>query len=153
MPRIRTIKPEFWEDAKVGRWSESARLLFLGGLNFADDYGVLRSDPAFLRSRIFPYDDHSLAEVSAMLDECVGSGSMVEIERQSEIARRERVVGKRSSREAEILRSALDGLAGRMETLMHHEVTVDPGKVFSDACQTMQSVDQALRLDVLGAGR
>lgn len=76
MPRIRTIKPEFWEDAKVGRWSPHARLLFLGGLNFADDYGVLRGDPAFLRSRIFPYDDVSLPDVETMIGQCIESGAM-----------------------------------------------------------------------------
>jgi hypothetical protein len=42
MSRIRTIKPEFWEDEGNGRLSALARLLFIATFNMADDEGRLR---------------------------------------------------------------------------------------------------------------
>ncbi|MFV0536787.1 MAG: HNH endonuclease [Dysgonomonas sp.] len=57
MARIRTIKPEFWEDEKVGMLSHGARLLFLGILNFGDDEGLIRWNPMYLGASIFPYDE------------------------------------------------------------------------------------------------
>lgn len=57
MARIRTIKPEFWHDEKVGHLSIPARLLFIGLWNLADDSGIVRGNPIYLRSQLFPYDD------------------------------------------------------------------------------------------------
>ncbi len=57
MARIRTIKPDFWEDEKVGTLSHGARLLFLGSLNLADDEGLLRWNPLILGATVFAYDD------------------------------------------------------------------------------------------------
>jgi hypothetical protein len=55
MARIRTIKPEFWTDAKTGTLPEFSKCLFLGLLNHADDHGVLDFDPVGWRAKIFPY--------------------------------------------------------------------------------------------------
>jgi hypothetical protein len=74
MARIRTIKPEYWSDEKVGRLSMQARLLFIGLLNFSDDTGVVRGHPIYLRSMIFPYDDISKQEISNWLDEIITQG-------------------------------------------------------------------------------
>ena len=41
MARIRTVKPEFWTDRRVGECSPNARLLFIATWNFADDHGGL----------------------------------------------------------------------------------------------------------------
>lgn len=57
MARIRTIKPEFWDDEKLASIQRDARLLFIGLWNFADDYGVVKGHPVWLKNRIFPYDD------------------------------------------------------------------------------------------------
>jgi hypothetical protein len=57
MARIRTIKPEFWEDEKIARLSITAKLLFIGIWNFADDGGVCRATPGYLKSRIFLGED------------------------------------------------------------------------------------------------
>lgn len=57
MARIRTIKPEFWEDDIVGSLSLGARLLFIATWNAADDEGLLRWSPEYLRSLAFRYDD------------------------------------------------------------------------------------------------
>lgn len=74
MARIRTIKPQFWEDEKVARLSPQARLLFLGTWNFADDAGIIKWHPQYIRSRIFPYDDLPLDEIQNLQTEVVQSG-------------------------------------------------------------------------------
>jgi hypothetical protein len=61
MARIRTIKPEFWTDEKTGRLSLLAKLLFIGIWNLADDGGVCRANPAYLRGQLFPYSDDDLS--------------------------------------------------------------------------------------------
>lgn len=57
MAKIRSIKPSFWEDEKIGSLPVEARLLFIGTWSLADDNGVLRGSPAYLRSQIYPYDE------------------------------------------------------------------------------------------------
>lgn len=56
MARIRTIKPEFWQDEKLSRLPYGARLLFIGLWNIADDVGRLRGNPLFVAAQTFPYD-------------------------------------------------------------------------------------------------
>lgn len=57
MARIRTVKPEFWTDERVGECSVSARLLFIASLNFADDHGGLDRSAKQLKAQAFPYDN------------------------------------------------------------------------------------------------
>ena len=57
MARSRVIKPEFWDDEKLARVSRDARLLFIGLWNHADDYGVVKGNPTWLKNHIFPYED------------------------------------------------------------------------------------------------
>ena len=57
MARIRTIKPEFWTDEKILNSSPSARLLFLGLLNFADDEGNIEGGCVSIKAKIFPCDN------------------------------------------------------------------------------------------------
>jgi len=49
--------------------SMGARVLALGMHLLSDDEGQLISHPLYLRSRIFPYDDISLADMRKWLDE------------------------------------------------------------------------------------
>lgn len=56
MARIRTIKPEYWTDERVGECSIPARLLFIAAWNFADDHGGLDRSPKQLKAQAFPYD-------------------------------------------------------------------------------------------------
>ena len=56
MPRIRTIKPEFWDSEKLARIPHGARLLFIGLWNFADDSGRLRGSLSWVLGRVFPYE-------------------------------------------------------------------------------------------------
>ena len=57
MARIRTIKPEFWEDEELCALPIQARLLYIGTWNFADDNGVLLTSIKWIKSKVFPFDD------------------------------------------------------------------------------------------------
>lgn len=56
MSRIRTIKPEFWEDETIGSLAFGARLMFIASWNMADDEGLLRWTPEYLMAKVFLYD-------------------------------------------------------------------------------------------------
>jgi hypothetical protein len=55
--RIRTIKPEFIEDEKLGSMTPVARLLFACSWILADDYGNFRANPKWVHSQVFCYDE------------------------------------------------------------------------------------------------
>ena len=57
MARIRSVKPEFWTDGDMLKLSRDTRLFYIGLWNFADDNGVVESDPLSLKARIFPCDE------------------------------------------------------------------------------------------------
>lgn len=57
MARIRTIKPEFWTDEKVGTLKRDERLLFIGLWNIADDQGVVKANPSYIKGQLFSYDE------------------------------------------------------------------------------------------------
>lgn len=68
MARIRTVKPEFWDDEKLAAVSRDARLLYIGMWNFSDDFGVIKANPVWLKSKIFPFDDIQLANFKKWLE-------------------------------------------------------------------------------------
>lgn len=68
MARIRSLRPEVWDDEAVGSVCRDARLLFVGLITQADDEGRFRARSALLRARVFPYDDLSAHEVDAWLE-------------------------------------------------------------------------------------
>ncbi len=68
-PRIRTLKPELWQDEAVGEVSRDARLLFVGLITQADDKGRLRGDPRLIAAQLFPYDAPPPEQVEAWLAE------------------------------------------------------------------------------------
>ena len=67
-PRIRTLKPEVWEDESVGKLGAWERLLFIGLITMADDEGRLRALPSAIAGHIFPYDDHPPVKILRWLD-------------------------------------------------------------------------------------
>lgn len=71
MPRIRTVKPEFWVDEKVVELSPWARLLFIGMWNFADDQGYVDYSPKRIRMQIFPGDP---VDIEALIGELRAAG-------------------------------------------------------------------------------
>lgn len=74
MARIRTIKPKFWDDTKIGRISRDARLLYIGLWNFSDDIGVVIGDSIWLKSKIFPYDQIQIQQFEKWMNELVING-------------------------------------------------------------------------------
>lgn len=56
MPRIRTIKPEFWTDGAIISLPYETRLFYIGMWNHACDRGHLSDDPFGLKLKIMPAD-------------------------------------------------------------------------------------------------
>ena len=74
MARIRTIKPKFWDDIKIGRISRDARLLYIGMWTFCDDLGVIIAEPIWLKSKIFPYDQIQIQQFEKICSELLRNG-------------------------------------------------------------------------------
>lgn len=79
-PRIRSLKPELWQDEKVGGLTRDARLLFIGLITMADDEGRLRALPALVLGHVFPYDIDALKKVAAWMGEITESGLIEQYE-------------------------------------------------------------------------
>lgn len=77
MARIRTIKPEFWTDETVTECSLTARLLFIGLWNFADDNGNIERSSKQMKMKIFPADN---VEVEPLVIELMANGLLIEYE-------------------------------------------------------------------------
>lgn len=73
MARIRTIKPEFWQDEDLAMLDSDIRLLALGLLNHADDEGYFKAHHALIRAAVFPFTDGSL-NIQGMLNELSNIG-------------------------------------------------------------------------------
>ena len=74
MPRIRTIKPEFWLDKKIRALSPWARLLYIGLWNLCDDEGRYDYDADVIKGQLFVTDKVDVAE---LLKELVAPGLIV----------------------------------------------------------------------------
>ena len=61
MPRIRTVKPEFYQDEDLASVSETAFILALGLLNQADDEGYFKANPLLIKSQVFPLREPSVS--------------------------------------------------------------------------------------------
>jgi len=79
-PRIRSLKPELWQDEKIGRLSRDARLLFVGLITLADDDGRFRALPALILGHVFPYDDDALKRLEKWMAELCALGLVVRYE-------------------------------------------------------------------------
>ncbi|MEG2761260.1 MAG: hypothetical protein RR921_08040, partial [Mucinivorans sp.] len=85
MARIRTIKPEFWEDEKIAELTMPCRLFFIGCWNYADDFGVIRSNAILLKSQIFPYDETlRVSELKKWIDALVNARFLIPISHKGE---------------------------------------------------------------------
>lgn len=71
MARIRTIKPEFFDDIKLSEVSAFARLTFVGLWTQADREGRLEYEPKRLRVRILPFD---AVDFHALIEELITAG-------------------------------------------------------------------------------
>jgi len=61
--RIRTIKPEFWQDEKLVGLPDVTRLLFLGLVSLADDAGRLLDKPVKIEADLFDGEQDRRREV------------------------------------------------------------------------------------------
>jgi hypothetical protein len=84
MARIRTIKPEYWDDEKLAKVSRDARLTFIGMWTHSDDFGVVKGHVSWLKNNIFPYDDLSSDIFRVWLDELAGSGFIAPFDSKGE---------------------------------------------------------------------
>ncbi|MCA9179777.1 MAG: hypothetical protein KDB14_35215 [Planctomycetales bacterium] len=73
MARIRTIKPEFWDDLRLADLPKGTRLLYAGMWNFADDNGVIPASARYIQGKVFPYDP-SVDETTSGLTDLVKIG-------------------------------------------------------------------------------
>ena len=69
MPRARMVKPELFDDEKISEISRDARLLFIGLWVQSDDYGVVKGNHKWLKSKIFPYDEISPKQFTLWIKE------------------------------------------------------------------------------------
>ncbi len=86
MARQRMLKPELWDDADLVQLSRDGRLLFIGLMSMADDYGHVDARASFLKKQIFGYDDDlsidAVDELLAALVETCHNVEMYEVDGQ-----------------------------------------------------------------------
>ena len=75
MARIRTIKPEFWTSEQIIECSVSARLLFIGMWNFADDAGNLSASSSRIKMQVFPADN---IDIKPLINELIKRGLLIQ---------------------------------------------------------------------------
>lgn len=67
MVRIRTIKPEFWSDEKLSPLDPIDRLVFLGLVSLADDFGRCHDNVKVIDAFVFPNCSRTVRESLANL--------------------------------------------------------------------------------------
>lgn len=75
--RIRSIKPEFFENDVIGEMPPEARLLFIGLWMMADKYGILEDNPKKIKALLFRYDSTSLDMIKKWLDDFTQNGMIL----------------------------------------------------------------------------
>ncbi len=78
MARIRTIKPEFFDDEEIGRLSDKAQIVFVGLWTEADREGRLEDRPERLKIRLRPYD--TTCDMNAVLEELAAARFIIRYE-------------------------------------------------------------------------
>ncbi|SDT84574.1 hypothetical protein SAMN04488548_10957 [Gordonia westfalica] len=69
MPRIRTIKPDFWDSADTAGADLRTRLLFIAMWNWADDYGIGDATPVRVIGFAFPNDEIPVSDYPRLLSD------------------------------------------------------------------------------------
>lgn len=72
--KIRSLRPEFFADAKMAQLSPLARLLFQGLWCIADDYGRGRYNPKSIEGEVFP---HETVDIHTLLRELLELNRLV----------------------------------------------------------------------------
>ena len=74
MPRIRTIKPEFFAHEELGSCSFPARLLAIGLLQLVDGHGRMRWSAKQVEAHVFPWDE---VDLGSLVEELIGAEYLV----------------------------------------------------------------------------
>lgn len=80
MARMRSIKPEFFQDQDLAEEvpNRDARLLYIGLWGLADEHGRLRGDARSIKGQVFAYDDDlTPAAIDALIDMLARTGRAV----------------------------------------------------------------------------
>lgn len=64
----RFIYADMWSDEDFEKLDDQAKLLFVGLITTADDFGRLKSHAGFIRGAVFPTADLTLDQIRAVLD-------------------------------------------------------------------------------------
>lgn len=80
MPRIRTIKPSFFQSDDVSVLPLRARLTWIGLWTHCDDTGRAKDHARLIKAAIWPLDNVSLADVEEDLATLAGYGRIVRYE-------------------------------------------------------------------------
>lgn len=79
-PRIRTLKPGFWDDRRIVGLSRDGRLTAIALTSAADDRGRLEHNIAAIRTYAFPRDKLTDRRVAGWVTEVINSGYCVAYE-------------------------------------------------------------------------
>jgi hypothetical protein len=79
MPRIRTIKPDFFTSKTLASVSRVSRLTFIGLWTLCDDLGVYQDIPKKIAGELYPFEDVTGAEIDNQLNELVDAGLLFRV--------------------------------------------------------------------------
>lgn len=74
MARIRSLKPQVWQDEKICQVSRDARLLFVGLITMADDDGRFLTLPTVIGGHVFPRDLDAPRKIPKWIGELEDAG-------------------------------------------------------------------------------
>jgi hypothetical protein len=75
MARIRSVKPTFWTDEKIGSLKILTAHHYIGLWNYVDDYGKGLDNPRLIKAAVWPLrDEVGVAEIEEMQTELAAAG-------------------------------------------------------------------------------
>ena len=121
-------------DEKLAKLSMSARLLYIGTWNFADDYGVIKGNPVWIKNNIFPYNDVDQGKFNEWLAELVNGGWLFLFEINNEdyyyipkFLKHQTINRPSQQRNPEPPKKLIEGPSGDDSTASGTVTLVDPG--------------------------
>ncbi len=117
------IRFKFWDDEKLSLIPMQARLLFIGTWNIADDSGVLKGNPKYIKSQLFPYDENlRMSELKIWIDALIENRMLVPFEYSGEsyLYIRNFNVHQRVDKPSKTRNVSEDVLSEILKTLLHH---------------------------------
>jgi hypothetical protein len=77
MARKRSIKPEFFDDETLANIDLAARLLYIGLWTQMDGQSLILASTRFIKSKVFPHDEFTIAQIDAWLDALVAHRRLI----------------------------------------------------------------------------